>query len=187
MTAEPAPGRLSFERCVGVIGCCWSSVPPALILWLAGAPGPAWSHWAIFGAALAGQLGADLLHTLFHERVAHGIGFGQLSEPLAYTYGFDLLLSPVALLGAGRGFSYLALLPIAGVLWLLARERRSRFDALVEATTDPLTGLANRRRFDAELAAAGHGSLAVCLIDLDHFKAYNDRHGHLAGDELLRR
>src|SRR5439155_21662190 len=106
---------------------------------------------------------------------------------LAYTYGFDLLLSPVALLGAGRGFAYLALLPVAGVLWLLARERRSRFDALVEATTDPLTGLANRRRFDAELAAAGHGSLAVCLIDLDHFKAYNDRHGHLAGDELLRR
>jgi diguanylate cyclase (GGDEF)-like protein len=186
-SVDAATGRLSLERCVGVVGCCWFSVPPALILWFAGEPGPGWRHWALFCTALAGQCCADLIHTLSHERFAHGIGLGELSAPLAYTYGFDLLFSSVALLGAGRGFSFLALLPIGGVLWLLARERSSRFDALVEATTDPLTGLANRRRFDVELAAAGHGALAVCLIDLDHFKAYNDRFGHLAGDELLRR
>lgn len=57
---------------------------------------------------------------------------------------------------------------------------------------DPLTGLANRRRWDAELTSAcakarrrGTG-LAVVLVDIDHFKRVNDRHGHAGGDETLR-
>jgi diguanylate cyclase (GGDEF)-like protein len=57
---------------------------------------------------------------------------------------------------------------------------------------DPLTGLANRRRWDAELAGAcaaarGTGtSLAVVLVDVDRFKQINDRYGHSGGDEALR-
>jgi diguanylate cyclase (GGDEF)-like protein len=57
---------------------------------------------------------------------------------------------------------------------------------------DPLTGLANRRRWDAELgsvcaAARQSGSVvAVVLLDIDHFKEINDRHGHPGGDEALR-
>jgi len=68
---------------------------------------------------------------------------------------------------------------------LLAQSRR-------EALTDPLTGLANRRSWDRELEVAvgeanrAGGPFCVALIDLDHFKSYNDRHGHLAGDRLLR-
>jgi diguanylate cyclase (GGDEF)-like protein len=57
------------------------------------------------------------------------------------------------------------------------------------ANTDQLTGLNNRRAFDATLAAAKRGEitrLALILIDIDHFKAVNDRLGHEAGDELLR-
>jgi len=59
------------------------------------------------------------------------------------------------------------------------------------ATTDPLTGLANRRRLQAdlcrEIARADRSGepLAVTIIDLDHFKRYNDEHGHLEGDLLL--
>lgn len=57
--------------------------------------------------------------------------------------------------------------------------------------TDPLTGLANRRQLERdlarELAAARRGrQLVLVLFDLDNFKDYNDRHGHLAGDEVLR-
>jgi diguanylate cyclase (GGDEF)-like protein len=60
------------------------------------------------------------------------------------------------------------------------------------AIEDGLTGLANRRRFDERLleewgrAYRERSSLALLMIDLDHFKAYNDEYGHLAGDECLR-
>lgn len=59
--------------------------------------------------------------------------------------------------------------------------------------TDPLTGIANRRCFDEALAtewrrARRHGQpLALGMLDVDWFKRYNDRYGHQAGDECLRR
>ena len=61
-----------------------------------------------------------------------------------------------------------------------------------ESRTDPLTGLANRRsmyeRIEMEMAhALRHETpLSMAMIDLDHFKLYNDEYGHVAGDTLLR-
>ncbi len=58
---------------------------------------------------------------------------------------------------------------------------------------DPLTGAKNRRVFDEQLARLWQQAiedrrpLAVLLIDVDHFKAFNDRYGHQAGDQALRR
>jgi diguanylate cyclase (GGDEF)-like protein/PAS domain S-box-containing protein len=60
------------------------------------------------------------------------------------------------------------------------------------AIEDGLTGLANRRRFDERLleewgrAYRERTCLALLMIDLDHFKAYNDNYGHPAGDDCLR-
>ena len=60
------------------------------------------------------------------------------------------------------------------------------------AIRDPLTGLYNRRLMEAELArhvihVQREGqTLSVALLDLDHFRDYNERHGHLAGDLALR-
>ena len=56
------------------------------------------------------------------------------------------------------------------------------------AQTDPLTGLPNRRAWDARLAqaAADGQQFAVAMLDLDHFKRFNDTHGHPAGDRLLK-
>ncbi|WP_445148811.1 diguanylate cyclase [Baekduia sp. Peel2402] len=75
----------------------------------------------------------------------------------------------------------------------LAMQRADLLGRLDELTrTDELTGLPNRRAWDEllthELAVAErHGKpLAVAMLDLDHFKIYNDKHGHLAGDRLLR-
>jgi diguanylate cyclase (GGDEF)-like protein/PAS domain S-box-containing protein len=61
-----------------------------------------------------------------------------------------------------------------------------------QARTDPLTALPNRRwltdELEREIARAERQGLDLCLavIDLDHFKRFNDRHGHQAGDQLLR-
>jgi diguanylate cyclase (GGDEF)-like protein len=63
----------------------------------------------------------------------------------------------------------------------------------VLSSTDTLTGLSSRRslfeHLERELSGAGRGDsgLSVILIDIDHFKAVNDVHGHLTGDEVLRR
>jgi diguanylate cyclase (GGDEF)-like protein len=57
---------------------------------------------------------------------------------------------------------------------------------------DHLTGVANRRLFEQELprelarSKRCGASLCVLALDLDHFKAYNDKHGHVAGDHLLK-
>lgn len=72
-------------------------------------------------------------------------------------------------------------------------ERRELVRRLaIDARTDALTGMANRRAWDAELPSAlrsagrlGH-PISVVLIDIDYFKSYNDLHGHPAGDAALR-
>jgi diguanylate cyclase (GGDEF)-like protein len=51
---------------------------------------------------------------------------------------------------------------------------------------DALTGLANRRRFLETLEGAVGGTIALIFVDVDHFKEYNDRFGHPAGDEALK-
>jgi diguanylate cyclase (GGDEF)-like protein/PAS domain S-box-containing protein len=70
-------------------------------------------------------------------------------------------------------------------------EQRAR-EATLLASTDELTGIANRRAFmaqlDREIAAAGEFGwpLAVAMFDVDHFKAVNDRYGHAVGDRVLQ-
>jgi len=58
------------------------------------------------------------------------------------------------------------------------------------ASLDGLSGLANRRGFDRELECAWKGGsgqpVALMMVDIDHFKMFNDRHGHVAGDTCLR-
>ena len=56
------------------------------------------------------------------------------------------------------------------------------------ALTDPLTGLANRRRFDRRLADLQRGNAGGCvaIFDIDHFKNVNDSHGHQGGDRVLQ-
>lgn len=69
---------------------------------------------------------------------------------------------------------------------------RLREELRGRAETDPLTGVANRRRFYQALEiecvrfSRNHAPLAVLMIDLDYFKDVNDRYGHSAGDSVLR-
>jgi diguanylate cyclase (GGDEF)-like protein len=70
--------------------------------------------------------------------------------------------------------------------------KRARDQLTRLAVTDGLTGLANRREFEATLArerarlARSGGHLAVVLLDVDYFKRYNDTFGHVRGDDCLR-
>ncbi|MFZ4480743.1 MAG: diguanylate cyclase, partial [Rhodoferax sp.] len=75
---------------------------------------------------------------------------------------------------------------------LMAKDRADETNRIL-ATRDELTGLANRRRLNETLASEWARStrsgqpLALVMIDIDHFKRYNDHYGHQAGDECLRR
>ena len=70
--------------------------------------------------------------------------------------------------------------------------RRSLVETRKEATTDKLTGIANRREFERHLQleaqAAGEtgAPLSLIFLDVDRFKDFNDRHGHRIGDEVLK-
>ncbi|BCJ07254.1 response regulator [Pseudomonas sp. RtIB026] len=98
----------------------------------------------------------------------------------------------------------LLLVGLAGFGWIVLRQLRERIAierALHQAhqtlkalaLSDSLTGLGNRRRLDAvfepEIRRARRQGrpLALVMLDLDYFKAYNDRYGHPAGDQCLRR
>jgi diguanylate cyclase len=62
----------------------------------------------------------------------------------------------------------------------------------VETLTDPLTTLGNRKYFDRAIAAAVQSAsacgepLSLLMLDIDHFKSFNDNYGHLTGDQVLR-
>jgi two-component system cell cycle response regulator len=77
------------------------------------------------------------------------------------------------------------------------RQRNSELESMLHhveamAITDPLTGLFNRRRLDDVLkrewavSQRYKNSLSCIMLDLDHFKAVNDQHGHGAGDDVLK-
>ncbi|SDJ29700.1 diguanylate cyclase (GGDEF) domain-containing protein [Pseudomonas delhiensis] len=111
-------------------------------------------------------------------------------------------------LNAGIALALLVVLGLTGQRLLVGIRRRTRVsrqlasaredllranDQLrVLATQDALTGLANRRCFDETLATearrcAREGApLSLLLIDIDHFKRYNDSYGHQAGDDCLK-
>src|SRR5262249_39600315 len=73
-----------------------------------------------------------------------------------------------------------------------ARVRRHNRELRTQATRDPLTGCLNRRAFFVEFetlwsTAVRYGHPLSCLmVDVDHFKAINDTHGHAAGDRVLQ-
>jgi len=79
---------------------------------------------------------------------------------------------------------------LSRILKQLSAEDRSYIVSLIDK--DPLTGVYNRRKFDTDvelvIAMADRANLGTSLlmIDIDHFKRYNDKYGHQSGDEVLR-
>ncbi len=166
------------------------------------APPPMWMRRL---AGLTHELGVALATLLFAVSAAVVAGaaitllflWQQIPGLVALRLGF----------GAGLVAGVLAALPVAVLLRLVdelatsrARleeevHRRRRMERALRqlADVDALTGLYNRRAFlerarqIAELARRYGFSLAMLLLDVDHFKQINDRAGHAVGDEVLHR
>ena len=91
---------------------------------------------------------------------------------------------PAGVLGSAVSDTFSEIMHTAG-----ARQTRAE----IESMTDALTGLYNHRRFHellrdtVEGARTADGEVAVLFCDIDRFKQLNDRHGHLVGDDVLRR
>jgi diguanylate cyclase (GGDEF)-like protein len=133
---------------------------------------------------LGGQMFREALLANALMILAHGAALALVGEPVESVVYYVSVLSITAAVGA---FVY------RGV------ERQLRTSFLERglmgemAARDGLTGLKNRGAFDDHFprmwqqGLRDRRSLALLLIDVDHFKAYNDRYGHQGGDEALRR
>ena len=78
-------------------------------------------------------------------------------------------------------------------MWTILKQKKAEEILRKYSLEDGLTGLANRRRFDEVIeiewwrASRNKYPLSVILLDIDHFKAYNDSYGHQSGDDCLKR
>jgi diguanylate cyclase (GGDEF)-like protein len=148
-----------------------------------------------FGTSFAGREGDPALDPNDFEFVTPvNLPDGRYALESSYAHSsYDAQLAGVRdnLLWVGL----LAVLAISALFYLLGGRSllRTHRIALERATRDGLTDLPNHRAFEddfeqAAASAARHQeSFALALIDLDHFKTVNDRHGHPQGDALLRR
>jgi diguanylate cyclase (GGDEF)-like protein len=116
---------------------------------------------------------------------------GSLGYLVALTAGPDNPLGPETV--AVVGINLTALILLAYVAMVIAREQRRAKDAAIRmSTVDPLTGLFNRTFFFAaverEIARSARSGRGFCLLmmDLDELKTVNDRYGHFVGDRVLR-
>ena len=209
LLSNPEPGwhmhLINVLALVSGLICCflpWSRLPSAalhvipfvatgeivLTVSALGVHGEVYLWYFVLGAVFTGYAFRNRWHVALHMSVA-GVGF--LSTAI-FSFGWDqdalvraLVAVPTLWVAAGV------------VTWLRegleAREAIARQlveERELEARTDALTGLGNRRALIGALedaARAGAEPSTLGLFDLDGFKAFNDRFGHPAGDGLLER
>jgi diguanylate cyclase (GGDEF)-like protein/PAS domain S-box-containing protein len=127
--------------------------------------------------------------TLFEEG-ADGVGFENRYQAKDGTWHW---LSWSATLAPDEGLIYARATDVTELKRVESERENLLTEVAALARSDALTGLPNRRALDEQLpremarARRAESSLCLAIVDLDRFKDYNDTHGHLAGDEMLRR
>jgi two-component system, cell cycle response regulator len=180
---------------LGVL-CFWASdtiylIKDAAGTWVSGGPfDPGW--WTIaLCAAIAAWMDPERAHggprlTGARASIRIPVGFSLVAITVLVAGSFTVITVPAVVLASTALVAVLVrlVLTFRAHQWMLASSR-------VEASTDPLTGLGNRRALAAALQARldqdAPESLLLALFDLNGFKNYNDGFGHAAGDALLQR
>jgi diguanylate cyclase (GGDEF)-like protein len=194
--------RVHPARALVLLSSSWYAIGPAIVLCLFRTETPTWRHAPIYLGALAAQFALDAAGSSVRERIVFGHSLKALLPSFAWLWAIDSFLGAIGLAAALNGTAaVLFVLPVAGLLFFMARDRRARIDraitvghayrgAVDEAHSDDLTGIGNRRRLLSDLervAAEAANESVLILYDLNGFKHYNDTFGHPAGDALLRR
>ena len=148
------------------------------------------------GAAIASQVRSPR-HSAARRIVIGSLGCGAAA---LYLRGVSAMLSPAAAsVAAPEGFAAAALLVVFGASlaasfgFVLLHKERAEAEAFRLATIDPLTGAYNRRTFheiaERELSRVRRGGqpLSIVMIDIDHLRQVNEKHGHRVGDAVLQK
>ncbi|GMV07243.1 MAG: hypothetical protein AMXMBFR53_35180 [Gemmatimonadota bacterium] len=174
--AAPAGlGQLGFTALVGGAGVTAAAAPPEAVRTLFSTPS--------FPPGLTAWTGLPEMAALVYALGGAGVAYGALRHggPVERALPWFLVAVGVAL--------HVAPDPGSRMLWLMAASVVLAL-SLVEtsyamAYRDDLTGLPGRRALTRDLEEMG-GRWAVAMVDVDHFKSFNDRHGHDVGDQVLR-
>jgi HD-GYP domain-containing protein (c-di-GMP phosphodiesterase class II) len=136
-TLDFATGRINVHRAFHVFGDCWHAVGPALVLIVAGAQVFSWDAWPVYALALVAQIAFDFVATTIRANLIEGASPRTELRLLAPVYGLDAALAPVGLLVAFASIEIgpaicLLVIPLAGVLAVLSRERETRIEQALE-------------------------------------------------------
>jgi diguanylate cyclase (GGDEF)-like protein len=190
------PAELWRRRYVGLTlinVACWSALTQGMILRIV-------SGEMIFALLLitTGLIAAGVTYMSAVPRVALLFQAILLAPAVATMIALDSSVTRIMALLMGIYWAQMALLTLQQARYhrasILDRIKLEAYAARLKEVSehDQLTGLANRRHFDAvfeqewERLARSRGQLSLLMIDLDHFKQVNDTYGHMAGDVCLR-
>jgi HD-GYP domain-containing protein (c-di-GMP phosphodiesterase class II) len=174
-----ASGRTSVHRAFHVFGDCWHAVGPALVIVAAGAQTFSWDDWPIYLAALAAQFAFDFAAATGRAWLIDGTPPAAVVRMIGPVYGLDAALAPIGLLAAAAAVALspavcLLVIPLAGVLAILSRERQTRVDqALALSEAYQGTALLLGDVVEADDAYTGSHSRGVVELSL----AVSDRLG----------
>jgi hypothetical protein len=165
---HPQRGLVAFGDALHAVG-------PAAVLIAAGSPAADLSDWPLYVTALAAQFAFDFVAMAARERYAYGIPVREQLQDAAWIWSVDALLSPIALVaviaGPADNLVFLTLLPLLGLLTLLARERRGRLEQALElrnaylGTTILLADLIEENDEYTGAHSQGVVALAVAVAD----------------------